>query len=387
MTATAPLDIHDPLCDRAVGALLGAATAAALVEAPPALTTQLTGPAPTTGPARLAHLVHTALTNLTSTDRLPEPPPDPTARAWAHTLRATTRTGTPPAHAPDLEHTPADNPLGASWHALTRTARPHHDPAAGTFACTHLVDAIRWTRTTHGDLAAMHTGALAGALWGASAVPLHAWRRLARTLDPHTLVVDALRTTRGTHPHLWPETAVRTRPHQRLRPFAITHPLDPGVLLANLDHLREHPHSADAAVSLCATHPDDAPHLPSRDWVRVWLHDRPGANQNLHHTLDEAAAAVAALRAEGKRVLLHCWAGASRTPAVAARYAVAALGAPTLPTLARMIRAVGGHLDNPTLARAVAELDGQDLPDPAAALFPDGVPPRRPELPKPQVNG
>ncbi|MEV2276885.1 protein phosphatase [Nocardiopsis sp. NPDC049922] len=387
MAPTTPLDVHDPLCDRAVGALLGAATAAALVGAPPALTTQFTDPTPTSAPARLAHLIRTALTDLAADDDLPDPPPDPAARAWAHTLRTAARTGTAPTRVPDLEHTPTDDPLGASWRALTRTSHPHHDPAAGTFACTHLVDAIWWASAAAGDLAAMHTGALAGALWGASAIPVHAWRHLADTLDPHTLVADALRTARGPHPHLWPETSVRTRPHQRLRPFAVAHPLDPGVLLANLDHLREHPDSADAAVSLCATHPTDAPHLPARDWVRIWLHDRPGANQNLHYTLDEAAAAVATLRAEGKRVLLHCWAGASRTPAVAARYAVTALGAPALPTLTQMIRVVGGHLDNPTLARAVAELSGQPLPDPTLTLFPDGVPPRRPELPKPQVNG
>ncbi|MFD3683690.1 dual specificity protein phosphatase family protein [Nocardiopsis sp. NPDC058631] len=379
--ATAP-DFHDPAADRSIGAMLGAPVAAALIGAPTDLTRGFTDSS-----ARLPLLVRSALSGLTATARIPDPPQDPTEQAWVQVLRSTARTGTPPGRAPDLEHTTTDDPLGASWRALTRTPRPAHDPARGSFACAHLVDAVWSAYTTAGDGAAMYTGALAGALWGASAVPLHALRRMSETLDPHALTTAALTAVRGTHPTAWPEHPVLVEQPRRLPPFAVPHPMDPQVLLGNLDHLRHHPESVDAVVSLCRTHPQDAPHLPASDWVRVWMHDRPTANANVHFTLDEAAAAVAALRAEGKRVLLHCWAGASRTPAVAARYAVAALGAPPLPTLATMIGTVGGHLDNPALAQAVAQLSGVHLPDPARRLFPDGVPPRRPDLPEPHITG
>lgn len=382
-TAPAPTpDFHDPAADRALGAMLGAPVAAALVGAPTALTLGFADPS-----SPLPRLVRAALTDLTSTAHTPRPPQDPTEHAWVQALRATARTGTPPSAVPALEHTTAEDPLGASWRALTRTPRPADDPAAGSFACAHLVDAVWSAYAAAGDTAAMHTGALAGALWGASAAPLHAVRRMSETLDPHALTTAALTAARGPHPTAWPEHPVTVEEPRRLPPFAVPHPLDRHVLLGNLDHLRAHPESADAVVSLCRTHPSDAPHLPAADWVRVWMHDRANANANLHFTLDEAAAAVAALRAEGRRVLLHCWAGASRTPAVATRYAVAALGAPPLPTLATMIRTVGGHLDNPSLTQAVARLSGVHLPDPALRLFPDGVPERRSDLPEPRITG
>ncbi|WP_073701256.1 dual specificity protein phosphatase family protein, partial [Nocardiopsis sp. TSRI0078] len=334
-----------------------------------------------------ARLVRAALSDLNGPHRTPDPPADPAQHAWTQVLRTAARTGTAPTSAPALEHTAPEDPLGASWRALTRTPRPVHDPARGSFACDHLVEAVWSAYTSAGDQAAMHTGALATALWGASAAPLHALRRLSETTDPHALTVTALTSARGPHPRLWPEHPVLIDEPRRLPPFAVPHPLDPHVLLGNIDHLRAHPHTVDAVVSLCRTHPSDAPHLPDTDWVRVWLHDRAGANTNAHFTLDEAAATLAALRSEGKRVLLHCWAGASRTPAVATRYAVATLGTPLLPTLATMIRTVGGHLDNPGLSTAVARLSGVDLPDPAHTLFPHGIPPRRPELPQPHITG
>ncbi len=387
--------VEEPTHDRAVGALLGAVAAAALVGAPPALThrftvaaTAPTGPGPSdpTGPALLAHLTRTALHQVTSARGGPAPV-DPVRGAWVLVLRSLVLTATAPVGEPELEHTTSDDPLGVSWRALTRTPVPAHAPSRGSFACTHLVDAVWSAYNARGDLAAMYTGALAGARWGSSALPLQALRRLSEHTDPHTLTTAALVALNGSHSDRWPQQPIRERSDQRLPPFAVPHPLDPEVLLGNLDYLRTHPQSVDAAVSLCRTHPRDAPHLVGSDWVRVWLHDTPGKNSNLHLTLDEAAAAVASLRAEGKRVLLHCWAGASRTPAVAARYATASLGAPPLPTMTTLIHAVGGHLDNPTLAQAVAELSGLDLPDPAAVLFPQGLPQRRPELRAVKLSG
>lgn len=386
--------VEEPSHDRAVGSLLGAVAAAALVGTPMALSqrfataaTTATSPADPadlagTGAEGLAHLVHAALRSAPSS-----PGGDPVSTAWTRALRSLVLTGAAPAGEPSLEHTTNDDPLGASWRALTRTSHPVNGPALGAFSCAHLVDAVWAAYHAHGDLAAMYTGALAGARWGTSALPLQAVRRLSEHTDPHALTVAALVSLNGSHPDRWPQLPIRDRPGLRLPPFAVPHPLDPQVLLGNLDFLRTRPEEVDAAVSLCRTHPEDAPHLAGPDWVRVWLHDTPGRNPNLHFTLDEAASAVAALRAEGKRVLLHCWAGASRTPAVAARYAVATLGASPLEAMAALIPTVGGHLDNPTLSQAVAELSGLDLPNPLTSLFPGGLPPRRPELRTSHISG
>lgn len=369
---------EDPRMDRAAGALLGPLAAASLVNAPPQHITHLataliTTPANTTGSAALAHLIHTALHH-------PHPgAPTPAAHAWTHTLTTLLDTATPPAYAPELEHDPT--PHGASWQALTRTPRPPHDPAQGSFACTHLSDAIHAAHHTGGIQAALHTGALAGAHWGVSAFPLQVLRHLNAHTDPHTLTRTALDLLTPTpDPHAWPHTPLRREDGLNPPTFVVAHPLDPHVLLGNLAYLRTHPEQVDAAVSLCRTHPDDAPHLPGPDWICLWLHDNSHTNTNVHFTLEQAATAVTALRAEGKRVLVHCWAGASRTPAVATRYAITTLGAPPLSTMATMIRTVGGHLDNPSLSRAVAHLSGLELSDPAHTLFNDQLPPRRPDL-------
>jgi protein-tyrosine phosphatase len=63
--------------------------------------------------------------------------------------------------------------------------------------------------------------------------------------------------------------------------------------------------------------------IAPRDQVTVWLLDSedPGANPNLDFVLADTADAVAELRAEGRRVLLHCVAAHQRTPSAAVAYA------------------------------------------------------------------
>ena len=60
--------------------------------------------------------------------------------------------------------------------------------------------------------------------------------------------------------------------------------------------------------------------------VEFWLVDQDGANPHLDFVLRDAADTVAALRAEGKTVLVHCFEGRSRTPSVGAAYSVLHLG-------------------------------------------------------------
>src|SRR5690606_28169931 len=224
-----------------------------------------------------------------------------------------------------------------------------------------------------------YAGAMAGARWGVSGIPLQAQRRLTDITPPRPLITRAVVLARGSAPGAWPESdGLHTGAHPSIeQPFHTPHPHDPGVVLGNLSYLRSAP-EVDAAVARNRPGPGEPPSgLPPRDRVDVWLADAENANLNLHFVLDEAASALAGLRAEGKRVLLHCAAGQSRTPAVAAHYAALACGADVVQALRAAIRATGGHLDTPALSRAAAALNGVDLPDPAARLFPEGLPPRR----------
>jgi len=75
-------------------------------------------------------------------------------------------------------------------------------------------------------------------------------------------------------------------------------------------------------VSLCRVSTDQVPkrirHLVE---VRLIDKDDPAENPNLDVVLVDTVRAIAALRAEGHTVLLHCAQAQSRTPSVAALYA------------------------------------------------------------------
>ncbi|MFI2642835.1 ADP-ribosylglycohydrolase family protein [Streptomyces sp. NPDC018610] len=224
--------------------------------------------------------------------------------------------------------------LQAAWSAVTRTPVPELDPARGAFPAQHLrlalEAAVRAGNDT--DTVAAIAGALLGARWGCSGIPLR-WQRAVNGwpgLTGPDLVRLAVRTARGglDDGDGWPSAARVPAPAGASRGFAVPHPHDPGVLLGNLALLHgEAPVDVDAVVSLCRM--GTAPVLPGAgaEHVRVWLVDSDGDNANLHYVLDQAAREVLRLRQEGKRVLLHCAAGQSRTPAVAALYSHLATGA------------------------------------------------------------
>ena len=257
------------------------------------------------------------------------------------------------------------------------------EPERGVFPCSAYPEAVWRAHAAGGDDAAVAAGALAGARWGVSGLPRSALRRMGGVVDPRSLTVRGVVAVQGAAASgRWPSTTERASvPRVIEEPFAVAHPHDPGVLLGNLGLLRTRP-DVDAVVSLNPLGPDEAAvWLPVRDRAEMWLEDTGGANANLHFVLDQAAGAVAELRAEGKRVLLHCAAGQSRTPAVAAHYAARSSGAGIAEALRAAIAATGGHLDNPELARAAAALNGLILRDPAAELFPAGAPLRRDDWP------
>ncbi|WP_245928639.1 dual specificity protein phosphatase family protein [Murinocardiopsis flavida] len=385
--------IPDPREDRAAGALLGAAAALVIAGAPTRAAAGLLGAGTGAdhGTAHPGHLVRAVLERIGDPGAVAGAVDGDAERSWALALRALVAGDTaPPVRAGEGSH-----PAQVALRAAAEAPVPPDDPARGSFPCGHLVGAVHRAHALdravrggngHGDPggrggwdAAMYAGALAGARWGASGIPLDAQRRLSEEAAPRAFIGSALTALRGSDPGTWPEQRSNdpgADPHLVV-PFRVAHPDDPGVVLCNMPFARACA-DAEAVVSLCRQGTEDGPaHLRPADRSDVWLFDRQGANPNLAFVLDDAARMVAAMRAEGKRVLLHCAAGQSRTPAVAARYAVLARGAEVRTALRGAIRAVGGHLNTPELARTVASLSGVALADPVAELFPAGLPTMR----------
>ncbi len=200
---------------------------------------------------------------------------------------------------------------------------------AGTarrFPCEHLQDAlhaaVRIGNDT--DTVAAIAGGLLGARWGASAVPWR-WRRAVHGWpgrDGRDLVALATLAVHGGRPDDvgWP--AVEDVHYaQQASSTVVPHPDDDGVLLGT--H-RSAQHDAQAVVSMCRVGRHQACFAGADEVVesRLMDHEDPAANPNLLFTLYDAADAVRGLRAEGKRVLLHCVAAEQRTPSVAVAYAV-----------------------------------------------------------------
>ncbi|MDN5894763.1 MAG: ADP-ribosylglycohydrolase family protein, partial [Nocardioides sp.] len=91
--------------------------------------------------------------------------------------------------------------LQAAVAAISATAVPPFDPAARSFGCLHLQDALHAAVRIGDDTdtVAAIAGGLLGARWGASAVPWH-WRRAVHGWpgrDGRDLVVSATLTVRG----------------------------------------------------------------------------------------------------------------------------------------------------------------------------------------------
>lgn len=228
--------------------------------------------------------------------------------------------------------------LQGAWSSIHGAIAAHSDGAA---LRDGLERAVRGGRDT--DTVAAIAGGLLGAAFGASAVP-SAWRRVLHGhpgLRAHDLVALGALATRGGEPDDtgWPTGArmeyVDWYPERSLTP----HPQDPGVLLGSIVDLEEAP--VDAVVSLCriGTEQRRVTATGAADHVEVWLIDRdePEANPNLDLVLRDTVDAIAALRAEGKTVLLHCVAAQSRTPSVAALYAALHRGVPVEQALADVV--------------------------------------------------
>jgi ADP-ribosyl-[dinitrogen reductase] hydrolase len=183
-----------------------------------------------------------------------------------------------------------------------------------------LVEAVRIGNDT--DTIAAIAGMVLGARWGASAVPF-AWRRMLhgwpglRASDLTRLAILTARRGRPTS-NGWPtapDVGGYGDPH-----FLAPLPGDDGVLLGNLTSLADAVNEVDAVVSLCRVGTSQVP--TELEHHEVWIIDQAdeSANPNLAFVIEDTVDAIRTMRAEGKRVFLHCVAGASRTPTVAAAY-------------------------------------------------------------------
>ncbi|MGH4025730.1 MAG: ADP-ribosylglycohydrolase family protein [Pseudonocardiaceae bacterium] len=251
----------------------------------------------------------------------------------------------------------------AAYAAVRTTPVPSDEPAEGSFPCLHLQHALTAARTANGPpdgTAAALSGALLGARWGASAVPF-GWRRQLPGLTSRELVRLAVLAARGGEPgpQGWPQCD--RMPYDVAAQPAVPHPCDQGVLLGNVGNAGDTGCAGhrDAVVSLCRRGRGEvpAPSVEPGDHVEVRLQDRtdPAENPNLEFVIDDAARAVATLRDEGRRVLLHCVHGQSRTPTVAARYAVLR-GMAVTDALADVVAVIPGARANITLRRALHRL-------------------------------
>lgn len=251
-------------------------------------------------------------------------------------------------------------PNPARWEALIVEAESKHprdfarngwvvEALQGAWSAIHRRDgfvdalerAVRGGRDT--DTVAAIAGSLIGAATGVSGIParwrriLHGWPGL-RTRDLVDLAVLAVQRSRSDSSG-WP-TADRFPPSSV--DTLVRHPHDERVWLASLGALRHLPPEVDAVVSLCRV----GQHETDLETTEFWLVDQPGANPNAQFGLDDAADTIAALRAEGRTVVVHCFEGRSRTPAVAAVYSTRHLGVPARQALDEVLAALpGNHLN------------------------------------------
>jgi ADP-ribosylglycohydrolase/protein-tyrosine phosphatase len=263
-----------------------------------------------------------------------------------------------------------------AWSAISHASASERS-GGQKFPADHLrlalEAAVRGGQDT--DTVAAIAGALLGARWGASAVP-SAWRRRLHGwpgVRAHDLVRLAILTAQGGLPDRagWPSGATVDYGRWPGRRTLAQHPHDPQVWLSGVGALEHLADGVDAVVSLCRLGAEEVPArgVKASDHVEVWLVDDIHAdkNPNLTFVLHDAAAAVAALREEGRTVLLHCVQAQSRTPTVAALYGARVSGKTPLECLADVKRVLPDAVPNPML---LAVLNRLSWPRPTLAAPP-----------------
>lgn len=250
--------------------------------------------------------------------------------------------------------------LQAAWSAITHTVVPDLVP------CRHLQDALAAAiGIGHDtDTVAAIAGALLGARWGASAVPqewqapLHGWG--VEGPGAAGLVALATLTVRGGRPDSggWPTGERVDYSSWGVRGTCVPHPSVPGVWIGDVGALDSLPDEVDAVVSLCRVGTAQPAGAVARHVVRL-IDSTPEDNPHADFVIDDAARTVLRLRDEGKRVFLHCVAGQSRTPTVAARVAVLD-GVPLDTALADVVAVLPGARPQRWLVEALRRLAALD---------------------------
>ncbi len=231
---------------------------------------------------------------------------------------------------PAEEYTPNGwvvSALQAALATLAQTEVPVDQP------CRHLrlavERAVRIGDDT--DTVAAITGSLAGAVWGATAVPLE-WRRpLHGRIDYRSDPVRAADLERlarlafaggDNDSSGWPETDSML-PHYRrewpAEPLAVA--LDEWVSIGNVHALESQLPRVDVVVSLCRMGTTDVPADIEHQVIGL-LDSDAGDNPNLDFVLADTAHFLARCAGERRRVFVHCVQAENRTPAVAAAYLV-----------------------------------------------------------------
>jgi ADP-ribosylglycohydrolase len=249
--------------------------------------------------------------------------------------------------------------LQAAWAAITQTPVPAVQP------CRHLAHALEAAVRIGDDTdtVAAIAGALLGARWGSSAVPL-AWRSMLqgwpdyRARDLVRLAV--LAATRASsddagwpsgddliayYASWWPEP-----------PFHVSLPDDPGVVIGNAAAAVDA--GCDVTVSLCRMGAEPL----GEEHHDVWMidSDDPEANPNLDFVLADTAAAIESWRDDEARVFVHCVQAISRTPTVAAAYLARRLGVSGPEALARVDSVLPQSRPNATFRSALARIGGRN---------------------------
>jgi ADP-ribosylglycohydrolase/protein-tyrosine phosphatase len=249
--------------------------------------------------------------------------------------------------------------LQAAYAAITQTAIP------GEQSCRHLVDALEAAVRIgdDADTVAAIAGALLGARWGATAVPLQ-WKAMLHGWPGYRaadLVRLAILTARGGQDDGagWPSVPSMLAWYEseyRLSGVATTLRVDPEVWIGDVACLSELPERTSVVVSLCRVGRQDVP--AGIEHHEVWLMDQadPDENPNLDWILSDLASQMNRWRAEGRRVFVHCVRAESRTPTVAAAYLALRLGISGHDALERVTQQLPGCRPNPGFVAALARI-------------------------------
>jgi hypothetical protein len=244
-------------------------------------------------------------------------------------------------------------------------AAVYQTPIPGEQPCRHLKNALAAAIYVGDDTdtVAAIAGALLGARWGASAVPLewraglHGWPGY-RVADLNRLAMLSVRHGEPDESG-WPVAGHLADYYAKQfgsDAVEAALPDDPGVTVGTVSALARLDTTPDVVVSLCRTGPKDGP--AGSEVHNIWLIDDPSptANPNLDFILTDLTERIVAWRAAGRTVFIHCVQAESRTPTVAAAYLAGRRGLSGREALERVRSVLPGAHPNSAFTAALDRL-------------------------------